>query len=183
MRDGPGRSYPYEGAPLPKGGTWAPPRSMGLLEKTGQILKNFLKYSKKNPLMRITAFIEKKEDNVFWVHADDFNPPLSTEGCTVIQAKDLFEKSLREVVNDCSPEDFPEKSQNTEIEYRYDVASLFDCFDWINVTKTAHHIGINPSLMRQYSRGRTYISEKQVEKIERGLRSLGETLASVSLLY
>lgn len=133
--------------------------------------------------MRITAFIEKKEDNVFWVHADDFNPPLSTEGCSVIQAKDLFEKSLREVVNGCSPEDFPEKSQNTEIEYRYDVASLFDCFDWINVTKTAHHIGINPSLMRQYSRGRTYISEKQVEKIERGLRSLGETLASVSLLY
>lgn len=63
------------------------------------------------------------------------------------------------------------------------MASLFDYFDWINVSKVAKRIGINSSLLRQYRSGNTYISEKQASKIEHGIHELSKELASVSLMY
>jgi transposase-like protein len=53
--------------------------------------------------------------------------------------------------------------------------------NFLNVSKLAKTIGVNPSLLRQYKAGNTYISEKQAKKIETGLHRIGEQLLSVSL--
>jgi hypothetical protein len=66
-------------------------------------------------------------------------------------------------------------------EYKYDIASLFDYYNWINVTQFAKIAGINPSLMRQYKKGLSYISEKQANKIEVALHKLGNELSSIIL--
>ena len=65
--------------------------------------------------------------------------------------------------------------------YKYDVASMFNYYDWINMSKFARKAGINPSLMRQYGIGNTYISDNQKYKIERTLHSLGNELAAIKL--
>lgn len=133
--------------------------------------------------MHTIALIEKGKDGSFGVYTPDIQATIIGEGRTVSEAKADFENSVQEVINSYSPEDLPEELQGIEFEYKYDIASLFDYFDWINVSKVASRIGMNASLLRQYRQGNTYISEKQAEKIERGIHSLGESLASVSLLY
>ena len=133
--------------------------------------------------MHTIALIEKGKDGSFGVYTPDIQTTIIGEGRTVSEAKADFENSVREVIDSYSSEDLPEELQGIEFEYKYDIASLFDYFDWINVSKVASRIGMNVSLLRQYRQGHTYISEKQAEKIERGIHSLGKDLASVSLLY
>jgi hypothetical protein len=58
---------------------------------------------------------------------------------------------------------------------------MFDYYDWINVSRFAKKAGINPSLMRQYRMGKTYISENQINKIENTLHSLGKELSAIKL--
>ena len=66
-------------------------------------------------------------------------------------------------------------------EYKYDLASFFDYFDWINISKLAVKAKINPSLMRQYKSRVTYASEKQSEKIQKSINKLGKELQAVRL--
>jgi hypothetical protein len=79
-------------------------------------------------------------------------------------------------------EQLPDELQDVEFEYRYDIASVFDYFDFINATRFAARVGVNASLLRQYKAGGTYISEKQALKIEKALHRCGEELLSLSLL-
>ena len=72
----------------------------------------------------------------------------------------------------------PEELKNLEFVFKYDIASIFDYFDWINVSAFARHAGINPALMHQYKKKETYISDRQMKKIETTLHSLGEELCS-----
>ena len=58
---------------------------------------------------------------------------------------------------------------------------MFDYYSWINVSQFARKAGINPSLMRQYRMGNTYISDNQISKIENTLHSLGKELAAIKL--
>ena len=78
-------------------------------------------------------------------------------------------------------EEVPGELQDIEFEYKYDVASVFDYFDFINVTKFARWAGINASLLRQYKVGKTYISEAQARKIGEALRKVGRELSAISL--
>lgn len=78
-------------------------------------------------------------------------------------------------------EELPDELQGIEFEYKYDVASVFNYFDFINVTKFARWAGINAALMRQYKSCATYISEAQAHKIEQALHKIGHELSAISL--
>ena len=78
-------------------------------------------------------------------------------------------------------EELPAELHGIEFEYKYDVASVFNYFDFINVTKFAKWAGINGGLMRAYKSCDTYISEKQAKKIEEALRRIGRELSAISL--
>jgi transcriptional regulator with XRE-family HTH domain len=69
-----------------------------------------------------------------------------------------------------------------DFQYKYDLSSLFDYFKFVNVTQFAKTAGISSSLMRQYKTGNTYISEKQLNKIERALHKIGRELSSARLI-
>ena len=58
---------------------------------------------------------------------------------------------------------------------------MFNLFDFLNVSKFAARIGISPSLMRHYKRGDTYISQKQMKKIEAGVHTIGQEFLSFTL--
>lgn len=133
--------------------------------------------------MKTTAVIERGKDGTFGVYTPDLKSTIIGEGKTAAEAKADFENSVREIGQFYAEtgEELPDELKNVEFEYRYDVASLFSLYDFINVSKFAKRIGLNPSLMRQYKSGMSYISEQQAKKIEQGLHDCATELLSVSL--
>ncbi len=131
--------------------------------------------------MKTIAVIEKGKDGTFGIFTPDVKATIIGEGRTVAEAKADFENSVKEVL-----EMFEEGEDRGELEgikfvYKYDIASVFNYFDFINVSKFAKWAGINGSLMRAYKSCDTYISEKQAKKIEEALRRVGRELSAISL--
>lgn len=104
-------------------------------------------------------------------------------GDTIREAKDDFFNTLDEVkesyaaIGDEMPACLGEK-----LEFRFDIRSLFEYYSMLNVSALGRYLGINDSLMRQYRRGGVAISDKQLEKIEAGIRRLGTELAALRLV-
>jgi len=133
--------------------------------------------------MTTIALIEKGKDGTFGIFTPDIDSTIIGEGNTVAEAKADFENSVKEVVESYIEhgDELPEELKDIQFVYKYDVASIFNYYDWINVSRFAKKAGINPSLMRQYRMGKTYISENQTEKIEKTLHALGSELTEVVL--
>jgi predicted RNase H-like HicB family nuclease len=133
--------------------------------------------------MVTTALIERGKDGTYGIFTPDINSTIIGEGNTVEEAKADFENSVREIFQ-FSEEDgiaLPDELKDIQFVYKYDIASMFNYYDWINVSKFARKAGINASLMRQYRMGKTYISENQIRKIENTLHSLGNELTAIKL--
>ncbi|MDR2146004.1 MAG: type II toxin-antitoxin system HicB family antitoxin [Tannerella sp.] len=133
--------------------------------------------------MITTALIEKGKDGTFGIFTPDINHTIIGEGNTVAEAKADFENSVQEMILSYAEtgRKIPDELKDIRFEYKYDIASMFDFYDWINVTRFARRAGINASLMRQYSTGKAYISDAQIDKIERTMHSLGKELIAVKL--
>ena len=134
--------------------------------------------------MRTTALIEKGKDGSYGVYTPDLNSLIIGSGATVAEAIADFQNSMKEVqaAYEEAGEQLPKELQDVEFDYRYDIASVFNFFDYLNVSRLAVRAGINASLLRQYKSGGTYISEKQALKIENALHSCGKELMSLSLI-
>jgi len=133
--------------------------------------------------MKTKALIEMGKDGSFSIFTPDLESTIWGEGNTVAEAKHDFLNSYKEVLlsyqeNNKKP---PNELQNLEFVYQYDIASLFNYCNFLNISKLAQTIDVNPSLLRQYKAGNTYISKKQAKKIEAGLHRIGKQLLSVSL--
>lgn len=104
-------------------------------------------------------------------------------GDSVKEAKEDFFNSLDEVLQSYNEigYDIPE-FLNEEIEFRFDITSLFEYYSMFNVSALARYLGINDSLMRQYRSGAAQISDKQLERIEAGIHRLGSELAALRLV-
>lgn len=131
--------------------------------------------------MKTTALIEKGKDGTFGIFTPDIKSTIIGEGNTVAEAKADFENSVKEVLASFEDGEDMGELKDIEFEYKYDVASVFDYFDFINVTKFAKWAGINAGLMRQYKSCNTYISEAQAHRIGQALRKIGRELSAISL--
>ena len=132
--------------------------------------------------MKTIALIEKGKDGMYTIFTPKINSFIIGIGNTVEEAKADFENSVKEVNESYidNNEELPKELQNIAFEYKYDIASFFNYFDWINVTKFAKKAKMNGSLMRRY-RGGEYISQKQVAKIEKTLNELGREISGIKL--
>ena len=133
--------------------------------------------------MRTTALIEMGKDGTFSIYTSELETTIVGEGHTVVEAKRDFLEGYQEMLQsyEDDKEKIPTELKDLEFVYRYDIASLFNYCNFLNVSKLAQTIDLNPSLLRQYKAGNTYISERQAKKIETGLHRIGEQLLSVSL--
>ena len=133
--------------------------------------------------MVTTALIERGKDGTFGIFTPDINHTIIGEGNTVEEAKADFENSVEEMILSYleTGSELPYELKDVEFVYKYDIASIFNYYSWINVSQFARKAGINPSLMRQYKIGKTYISDNQITKIENTLHSLGKELAAIKL--
>lgn len=68
-----------------------------------------------------------------------------------------------------------------EIEYRFDVGSLFSYYDFVNIAGVAREIGLNPSVIRQYVIGTRKPSAERKKQIITGLKSLADKMQQAVL--
>lgn len=137
-------------------------------------------------MKKATAIIEKGNDGLYSVYVAEGleSIALNGQGKTVQEAIDDMMEALDECrqsyIEDGEP--VPDDiAGNIEFEYKYDVPSLFNFFDEINMTTFSRKIGINASLLRRYKNGFAFASEKQVMKIKNGLHELGRQISSAQL--
>lgn len=134
-------------------------------------------------MKKVIAIIEKGEDGSYGIHAPKLKNCIIGDGDTVAEAKEDFLIGYQEMIE--SYVDFgkpiPEELQGIEFVYQYDISAFYDAHPYLNVSKLAEHIHLNKSLMRQYKRGQ-YISERQVLRIQEGIRSIGRELAGITLI-
>jgi len=73
-------------------------------------------------------------------------------------------------------------SKEVRFDFRLDITDFFNLFPPIKQTAVAKKAGINPSLLRQYSRGIKHPSLSQAKKIENAIHQLGRELLKVNLV-
>ena len=134
--------------------------------------------------MKTIALIEKGKDGTFGILTPDLQHTIIGEGNSVAEAKTDFENSVNEMVASYTElnKEIPAELKKIQFEYKYDLASLFNQYDFINVSKFAHVAGINASLMRQYKSGSQYISENQLSKIEDAIHKIAREMAAIKLI-
>jgi len=134
--------------------------------------------------MKTIALIEKGRDGSFGIFTPNIQHTIVGQGSTVSEAKEDFRNSVKEVLASYTDmgKSIPAELQDIEFEFRYDIASLFNYYKFINVTRFAQEAGINASLMRQYKSGNQYISENQVLKIEAALHKIAREFAEIRLV-
>jgi len=114
------------------------------------------------------AIIEKSENGGVSVYAPDIEGAYGF-GLTEDEAKADFLGVLGE-----QAEFYEEKhgkkpqwySDCLSIEYAYDLSGFFEVFPFINASKFAEALGINPSLMRKYKGKLVGASERQLQAIQ-----------------
>lgn len=128
--------------------------------------------------------IEKQNDGTYIAYnTGDEKFVIIGTGETVSEAKEDFFNSIEESmeVYEGSGIPIPDELKSNPV-FHFDLSSLFEYFNMINVSAFARAIGINAALMRQYRKGDTYISDAQLSKIENGIHSLGNELSALKLV-
>ena len=134
--------------------------------------------------MKTTAIVEMWDEKTISVYVPEFDGfNLNGQGNTVEEAK----QALIEAVNDYKSmlseagKEVPASLSDVEFDYKYDIASFFECFKFISVSTFAKYAGINPSLMRQYKQRIAFASEAQKSKIEEAIHRAGSEMLAVHL--
>ena len=133
--------------------------------------------------MKQRVIIEWGSDGTYSAYAPDMqNAPIGT-GNTAEETRQDFLNTVQEMREVYIEEGktVPEEL-NAEFDFQYDISALFSAFPFLNISKTADALGINASLMRQYSKGQ-YVSKQRTQEIEMGIRQLGTLLQNVSLVH
>lgn len=132
--------------------------------------------------MKLTAIIERNEENYYMVSSDCeiCDCIFGGYGHSVKEAKEDFMNSIEEM-REISVEEGKDFPDNIDVEFKYDVPSFFNFFDFINISKFAARAGINESKMRQYKIGSAFASEATTKKIMETINQIALELQAVRL--
>lgn len=133
-------------------------------------------------IMKLNVTIEKQSDGTYIAYNTNIDGlSLFGTGNTVSEAKEDFNNSMIEVAETYEENKVPKCLKTTPV-FKFDLASLFEYYSMLNISAFARFVGINTTLMRQYKQGNTYISEKQLQKIEDGIHKLGNEFSNLKLV-
>lgn len=120
--------------------------------------------------MEITAIVEKGNDGLYSIYSQQEinNHSFGGYGESVEAAKADFMLSI-------------DQFADMQVTFKFDIASFFNYFDWINVSRFAQYAGINESKMRQYKSGVAYAGERTTNKIQKAIKKMAAELSAASL--
>lgn len=119
-------------------------------------------------MKKINAIIERSDSGGISIYSDDVNGAYGF-GLTEEEARADFLSVLEEQAEYYKEVhgDYPSwKKEGYEVNYMYDISGFFEAFPFINASKFAKEIGINPSLMRKYKGKMVSASDKQRSVIQ-----------------
>jgi predicted RNase H-like HicB family nuclease len=136
---------------------------------------------------KILVIVEKAKDGWYSVYSPETKSTvLNGQGNTVQEAIASMKESLAEVLEsyEAHREVIPEElTGEITFQYKYDIPSLFENFDEINLSGFARKYGFNESLLRKYKNRLAFASGRQCLKIEQCLHHLGRSLCEVKILH
>lgn len=131
--------------------------------------------------MKLIAVIEKSSDKFYSIYTEnnDLEWGFAGYGESVEKAQNDYMASINEM-RDMAKEEAKPFPSEIDVEFRYDIPSFFNYFDWINVSAFAKKAGINESKMRAYKAGVAFASEKTLNKIKGTLKSMCEQMSAAT---
>ena len=78
-------------------------------------------------------------------------------------------------------EETSQLTDSIQFELQMDIQEFFRINEFINITSLAKRIGMNSSLLRQYSKGIKFPSIEQVSRIEKEIKQIGKELSRTEL--
>ena len=118
--------------------------------------------------------IEKNKDG-FWGSLDKLSSVFSY-GSTL----DELQTNMIEAI-ELYFEELDKPLPKFKFELVMDIQEFFEINDFINISSLAKRIGMNSSLLRQYSKGIKYPGLNQVSKIEKAIKEIGAELLKTEL--
>ena len=136
--------------------------------------------------MKIIGTIEKSKDNLYSIYPDKTIVDCAPfgYGLSIQEAKEDFLSGIEEL-KELKKKDLgyqPKEFDQLTIDFRYDVSTLFEELDFLNISKFAKYAGINESKMRQYTSGICTPGVKASETISNALKAIGELLIKSSMV-
>jgi len=131
-------------------------------------------------MKKILVTVAQASDGTYWCHTeqDVFGGGLNGAGSTVKEAKEDLAVCLEEAKADY--EENGGTPYDVEFHYQYDLQSFFEYFSFLNVSEIAKLAGINPSLMRQYTRGIKNAGEKTYTRLTECIGNITKELSAAS---
>lgn len=128
---------------------------------------------------KIVGIIEKSDKHNYAIRSKGIKGAYGY-GSTEEEAKSDFENVLKEQAEFYYTKKGERPNwENNDIEYRYDFSAFFELFPFINITKFAEEVGINPSLMRKYKNKISFASDKQKKIIQDKFKEISEKFSQV----
>lgn len=125
-------------------------------------------------MSKYKLIVEKNVDG-YWSQVEQF-PGVFSHGDTI---PNLLENSQKAV--ELYIEEIDQDVKNIQFELVMDIQEFFNVNEFINITSLAKRIGMNSSLLRQYSKGIKFPSLEQVARIEKEIKQIGKELSSTEL--
>jgi transcriptional regulator with XRE-family HTH domain len=126
-------------------------------------------------IMEKIIFIVEKTNTGYSAYAKDDKYPFGTTGYTM--------EELKENMIDAANAWFEYKKMPLigadEIAIKIDLPQFFDYYKEINASALSKRIKMDRSLLSQYKTGEKQPSEKQMQKILSGIKSLGQELSAL----
>ncbi|MBA7537202.1 hypothetical protein ES705_29469 [subsurface metagenome] len=132
----------------------------------------------------LTVIIEKGDSGNYGAYVPKL-PGCISEGDTTEEVKANIKDAITEHLEALSEFNEVPKGidiNNLKFEFKLDLPSFSKAFSWINISALADAAGLNQSLVRQYTSGAKYPSEKQADVLQKAIHQLANDLNRVQLI-
>lgn len=134
--------------------------------------------------MKVTAIVERSSDGLYSIYSEDTigRDCFGGYGENVEEAKQDFLRSIQEAIENARKDGFDNVPvfEAVNVEFKYDIPSFFNYFDFFNVSKFASYAGINESRMRAYKSGTAFPGEKTTRKILQAVQRIVREMSVAS---
>jgi DNA-binding transcriptional regulator YdaS (Cro superfamily) len=117
--------------------------------------------------------IEKSQGGTIWGRVE-YDDNLLVDSAKSIDALERKFKKLLKAFHELDPE-------RVKFTIAHDLTSFFEANNFLNISAIADKVGMNPSLLRQYTSGTKTPSPQTANKIERVIHSIARELATVRI--
>lgn len=127
-------------------------------------------------MKKVTVIVEKDKEGVYWGVSQNIPGVISADGASFEELKNNFTEAF-ELAQDS---DDIYKEYDFDFQFKMSLKDFFKQFPEINKSSLAKRMGINSSLLSQYTSDKpAYVSVERIKNIEQEIHRLAEELKTV----